>query len=88
MYIPAIPAFEMKVLRPVRRHSAPSRAARVRAAPRSEPASGSVTAKAHSTSPAATAGSQRSFWTSVPARLTAYDPSPCMANAVSARDEK
>ena len=83
-----MPALEMKVLVPDSRQSAPSRAATVEAAARSDPASGSVTAKAHSTSPAATAGSHRLRWTSLPARPMGQEPSPCMAKAVSASDEK
>jgi hypothetical protein len=83
-----MPALEMNVFIPDSRHSAPSRAATVATAARSEPASGSVTAKAHSTSPAATAGSQRLRWTSLPASPMGHDPSPCMAKAVSASDEK
>ena len=71
VYIPAMPALEMNVFTPRRRHRGPSGVARVRTAPRSDPASGSVTAKAASTSPAAMAESQRFFWASVPARLTA-----------------
>jgi hypothetical protein len=73
---------------PWSRKSAPSRVAVVRIPPRSEPASGSVKAKAHSTSPWTTAGSQRFFCRSVPPRLTGCEPRPCMANAVSASDEK
>ena len=83
-----MPALEMRVFTPCRRHTRPSGRARARHAARSEPASGSVTAKAASTSPFATAGSQRLFCTSVPTRLSAYEPSPCIANAVSASDEK
>ena len=86
--MPAIPAFEMNVLTPRSRQTIPSAVARVRTPARSEPASGSVTAKAASRSPPAIAGSQRFFWTSVPARLTACEPSPCIAKAVSASDEK
>jgi hypothetical protein len=71
VYIPAMPAFEMNVFTPRRRHTAPSAVARVRTPARSEPASGSVTANAASRSPPVIAGSQRFFWTSVPARLTA-----------------
>ena len=77
----------MKVLTPSRRHSGPSGVARVRTAARSEPASGSVTAKAASTSAEATAGSQRFFCTSVPARAMACEPRPCMTKAVSASEE-
>ena len=83
-----MPALEIRVFTPRSRQTRPSGRARVRTAARSEPASGSVTAKAASTSPRATAGSQRFFCTSVPTRPSAYEPRPCMANAVSASDEK
>ena len=88
VYMPAIPAFEMNVFTPRRCQSAPSGVARVRTPARSEPASGSVTANAASRPPPAIAGSQRFFWTSVPARLTTWEPSPCIAKAVSASEEK
>ena len=55
---------------------------------RSDPASGSVTANAQMTVPRTTSGSQRFFCTSVPARESGNEPSPCIANAVSASDEK
>jgi hypothetical protein len=69
--MPAMPALEMKVFTPRSRQTEPSAVARVRTPARSEPASGSVTAKAASISPPAIAGSQRFFCASVPARLTA-----------------
>ena len=64
------------VLTPVSRHSAPSRSARVRTPPRSEPASGSVTANAASTWPPAIGGSQVLRWISVPARRSGTSPGP------------
>ncbi len=67
-YIPAAGAFEMKRLAPVMTQWSPCRSARVATAAASEPASGSVSAKAGTVSPRASAGSQRCFWASVPAR--------------------
>ena len=65
-----MPALEMNVFTPLSRHNAPSGWARVRTAARSDPASGSVTAKAQRMAPRTTSGSQRFFCTSVPARLS------------------
>jgi len=50
----------------------------------SEPHSGSVMAKAATASPAATRGSHSRFCSTVPKRLIAPEPSPCMAKAKSA----
>jgi hypothetical protein len=86
--MPAMPAFEISVLMPESRQKLPSFSASVRTAARSEPASGSVTANAARISPWVTAGSQRFFWISLPTSETACEPRPCIANVVSASDEK
>ena len=59
--------------------------ARVVIAATSEPASGSDSANAAIASPCATRGSQRAFCASLPASVIAPLPSPCIANAKSAR---
>ena len=56
----------MNILRPLMRHTSPSRTARVRIAATSDPASGSVIAIAPILVPAIAGRSQRSRWSSVP----------------------
>ena len=56
----------MKILEPLSTHSSPSRTAWVRIPCTSEPAPGSVMARAPTASPLTIFGSQRSFWASVP----------------------
>ncbi len=53
----------------------------------SDPHSGSVMAKAAIALPLATRGSHSRFCSTVPNRLIAPDPSPCMAKAKSASAE-
>ena len=59
------------ILEPCRIQSSPSRRARVRIAPGSDPASGSVSPKQPSASPAAMRGSHSSFCSSEPQRWIA-----------------
>ena len=64
----SVPALVMNCFAPSITHSPSSSAARVRVAPASEPASGSVSPKAASLRPAQRSGSQSSFCSSVPQR--------------------
>ena len=59
-------AWVIQVLLPVMTQSSPSRTARVRSAPRSEPVFGSVKTAVGSTSPEAILGSHSAFCASVP----------------------
>ena len=83
-----MPPFEIHVLQPSIRQPPPSRTARVVIAATSEPAPGSDSANAGIAVPCATAGSQRVFWASLPASEIAPLPSPCSANAKSARPSR
>ena len=62
----SVPELVMKALAPLTVHSAPSRVARVRVAPASEPASGSVRPKPASARPATRSGRKRCFCSAVP----------------------
>jgi hypothetical protein len=62
----ARPAWVIQVLAPVTFQFSPSRTARVRREPRSEPASGSVKTAVGMISPAVMAGRNRCFCSSVP----------------------
>jgi hypothetical protein len=74
----------MKRLAPVSTQWSPCRSARVASEAASDPASGSVRAKAGTVSPRAKDGSQRRFWASVPASRMGWLPSPWIANSASA----
>ena len=80
-----MPPFEIQVLAPFRTKPAPSGSAVVAIAATSEPASRSDSANAAIFRPSATPGSQARRWSSVPNRVMAPLPSPCMAKAKSAR---
>jgi hypothetical protein len=62
----SVPAFVMKIFEPLITHSPSRRFARVRVAPASDPASGSVSPKAASFLPEARSGSHCRFCSSVP----------------------
>ena len=64
----SVPALVMNCLAPLIVQASPSSTARVRVLPASEPASGSVSPKAPSRSPAHSAGSSSAFWASEPNR--------------------
>ena len=81
---PNIPAFEISVLPPSRTQPSPARRAEVESAATSDPAPGSVMAKAVITSPAAIGPSQRSRCAGVPASSSGVVPSPWRANTASA----
>ena len=83
----SVPAFVMKIFDPLTIH-APSRcSARVRVAPASEPASGSVRPNAASRSPEASRGSHSRFCSSVPNRKIGIVPSDVCAATVIATEE-
>ena len=68
----------MKILEPLRIHPPSARRALVVRLAASEPAPGSVRAKAPSLRPDASSGSQRSFWASLPkARIGATPTEVC-----------
>ena len=62
----SVPAFVMNIFEPLTTHSPSRSSARVRVAPASEPASGSVNPKAASFLPAANSGTHSRFCSSVP----------------------
>jgi hypothetical protein len=62
----AEPEFVMNDFAPLITHWPSTSSARVRVAPASEPASGSVSPNPASARPAIRSGSQRAFWSSVP----------------------
>jgi hypothetical protein len=62
----SVPAFVMNIFEPLMTHSPSRSSARVRVAPASEPASGSVSPKAASFSPEASCGSHSRFCSSLP----------------------
>jgi len=62
----SVPELVMNALAPLRIHWSPSRTARVRGAPASEPAPGSVRPKPARVRPATRSGSHRSFCASDP----------------------
>ena len=62
----ALPELVMNALAPLITHCPSTSSARVRVAPASEPASGSVRPKPASARPATRSGSQRAFCSSVP----------------------
>ncbi len=82
-----VPALVMKHFAPSITHSPPSRRARVSVRPASDPPLGSVSANAHSPSPAARLGSQRRRCSSVPNFAIASAPSVTDASTVTATDE-
>jgi hypothetical protein len=83
----SVPALVMNALEPLITHSSPSRRAVVRVAPASEPPPGSVSPKAPSRSPAASAGNHRRFCSGVPNRWSGMAPSETPASSVIATDE-
>ena len=64
--VSSVPAFVMKIFEPLTVHSPSRSSARVRVAPASEPASGSVKPNAASFLPEARSGSHRRRWASLP----------------------
>jgi hypothetical protein len=80
-----MPPFEIQVFVPSSSHAAPLRFAVVVIACTSEPASGSESANAAITSPAAALGRYSFFCASDPARTIGPLPRPCMVKAKSAR---
>ena len=64
----SVPAFVMKIFEPLTIHSPSRSSARVRVAPASEPAFGSVSPNAASLSPDASCGSHSCFCSSSPKR--------------------
>ena len=82
-----VPEFVMKALAPSITHSSPSRVARVRIAPASLPASGSVSPNAARARPAHSSGSHRARCSSVPNRAIGAAPSPTPASRVIAIEE-
>ncbi len=82
-----MPPLEIHVFSPSSTAWSPSTRAAHDSAATSDPASGSDSANAAMASPRATRGSQRARCCGVPARLMAPEPSPCIANAKSARPE-
>ncbi len=83
----SVPALVMNCLAPSITHSPSSSFARVRVAPASEPASGSVSPKAASLRPAHSSGSHSSFCSVVPQRLIGIVPSEVCAASVIPTDE-
>ena len=81
-----VPAFVMNAFAPSIRHLSPTSAAVVAASAASVPPPGSVSANDAIASPAASAGSQRSFCASDPNREIMAPPSPTAADSVIATD--
>ena len=72
----SVPELVMNALVPLMTHSSPSRTARVRGLPASEPPPGSVSPNAASASPLHSRGSHSRFCSSLPNRKTGIEPSP------------
>ena len=83
----SVPAFVMKIFEPFTTHVPSRSSARVRVAPASEPAPGSVSPKAASRLPEARSGSHSRFCSSVPKRRNGIVPSDVCAATVIATDE-
>ena len=83
----SVPAFVMKILEPLTTHSPSASSARVREAPASEPAPGSVSPNAASFLPLARSGSHSRFCSSDPNRKIGIVPSDVCAATVIATDE-
>ena len=83
----SVPAFVMKIFEPLMTHSPSLSSARVRVAPASDPASGSVRPKAASFFPEARSGSHSRFCSSVPKEKIGKVPSEWCAAIVIATDE-
>ena len=83
----SVPALVMNCFDPSITHSSPSRRARVRVAPASEPASGSVRPNAASRSPRQSAGSHSDFCSSLPQRWIGMVPSEVWAASVMQTEE-
>ena len=83
----SVPALVMNCLAPSITHSPSSSWARVRVAPASEPASGSVSPKAASLPPEHSAGSHSDFCSSVPQRWIGIVPSDVCAATVMQTEE-
>ena len=81
-----VPAFVMNAFAPSIRHPSPTSVAVVAASAASVPPPGSVSANDAIVSPAASAGSQRSFCASDPNREIMAPPSPTAADSVIATD--
>ena len=77
----------MKIFEPFTTHEPSRSSARVRVAPASEPASGSVSPNAASCSPDASRGSHSRFCSSFPNRKIGIVPSEVCAATVIATDE-
>jgi hypothetical protein len=83
----SVPAFVMKIFEPSITHWPSRSSARVRLAPASEPASGSVKPKAASRLPEARSGSHCRFCSSFPKSRIGIVPSEVCAATVIATDE-
>ena len=83
----SVPALVMNCFAPSITHSPSSSRARVRVAPASEPASGSVSPKAASRSPRHSAGNHSDFCSSVPQRWIGIVPSEVCAASVMHTEE-
>ncbi len=83
----SVPALVMKIFEPFTTHSPSRSSARVRVAPASDPAPGSVSPNAPSLRPEARSGSQSRFCSSVPKRKIGIVPSEVWAATVIATDE-
>ena len=83
----SVPALVMNCLAPLITHWPSCRRARVRVAPASEPASGSVRPKAPRRCPEHSCGSHSFFCCSEPYRYTGWVPSEVCAHTVIATEE-
>ena len=83
----SVPELVMNCFAPSITHSPSSRRARVRVAPASEPASGSVSPKAARRSPAQSAGSHSERCSSLPQRKIGIVPSEVWAASVMQTEE-
>ena len=83
----SVPALVMNCLAPSITHSPSSRLARVRVAPASDPASGSVSPNAASLRPVVSSGSHSAFCSAVPHRWMGIVPSEVCAAIVMQTEE-
>ena len=84
VYTSAMPPFEIHVFSPFNINSSPSRVAVMVELATSEPDCGSVSAKADIAFPVRVSGNQACCCSTVPKRLNAPVPSPCIAKLKSA----
>ena len=83
----SVPALVMKIFEPLTTQEPSRSSARVRVAPASDPAPGSVSPKAASFSPVASCGSHSRFCSSLPKRRIGIVPRDVCAATVIATDE-